>query len=72
MTDYLIAFLVAFICFGFFRRFLYFQAYRSFTKAEQDFNLRQRKPEGSVTVDQVRKSRARQDDAEDAVWEEVD
>ncbi|MFM2135664.1 MAG: hypothetical protein RL021_1064 [Bacteroidota bacterium] len=73
MTDYIIAFLVAFFLLGFVRRFFYFQAYQSFTKAESDFRNRQvpRKPEGTVTLDKTPSAAAYEDDAEDAEWEEL-
>lgn len=73
MTDYIIAFLVAFFLLGFVRRFFYFQAYRSFTKAEEDFRQKKmsRKPEGTVTLEKNSPSTVYDDDAEDADWEEL-
>lgn len=76
MTDYIIAFLVAFFLLGFVRRFFYFQAYRSFTKAQADFRRYgiHRKQEGTVTLDQSSAkypSSDAVDDIEDAEWEEV-
>jgi hypothetical protein len=71
MTEYLIVFIVAFICFGFIRRFFYFQAYQSFTKAADDFRKREvksRKPDGSVTIERKTSSSK---DGEYVEWEEV-
>jgi len=79
MTEYLIIFIVAFICFGFVRRFFYFQAYQSFTKAAHDFRrdeLKSRKPEGTVTIESSRSKRSTPteeelDDEDYEEWEEV-
>ncbi|MFM7217381.1 MAG: hypothetical protein ACKO1U_05130 [Bacteroidota bacterium] len=38
MKELFYVLLTAFILFGFFRRFIYFQAYQSFTKAAEDFH----------------------------------
>ena len=74
MADFLVILLVAFILFGFLRRFIYFQAFRSFTKAAEDFQRRQqsaRKPEGTVTIDTSVKKKKSIDEGEFVDYEEV-
>ncbi|MFM2207906.1 MAG: hypothetical protein RL213_1881 [Bacteroidota bacterium] len=74
MADYLIAFLVAFVFFGFVRRFFYVQAYRSFTKAREDFfrnGSEIRKPEGTVILEQRPAKTGKTDESVYTEWEEV-
>jgi sortase (surface protein transpeptidase) len=74
MQEFLLIALVVFIFFGFLRRVIYFQAYSSFTKAAQDFQRqqqKQRKPEGSVTVDSPKGKRTLKDEGEYVDYEEI-
>lgn len=66
--------LVAFLLFGFLRRFVYFQAYSSFTKAAQDFqkrNQRPVKPEGTVTIEKAPRGLDSQKEGDYVDYEEV-
>jgi hypothetical protein len=74
MADYLVAFLVAFVFFGFIRRFFYVQAFRSFTKAREDYfknGAEIRRPEGTVILDQRPAKTGKKDEGVYTDWEEV-
>lgn len=74
MLDFLITLVVAFLLFGVLRRFIYFQALRSFTKAAEDFQRRQqppRKPEGTVTIDPSVKKKSLAEEGEYVDFEEI-
>lgn len=74
MQEFLLIALIAFICFGFLRRVIYFQAYNSFTKAAQDFqrqHQKRNKPEGTVTVESAKKRTALKDEGEYVDYEEI-
>lgn len=74
MADFLVTLLVAFILFGFLRRFIYFQAMRSFTKAAQDFQRSRQsptKPEGTVTIDPAVSKKKGIDEGDYVDYEEV-
>mgnify|MGYP000300396781 CR=1 FL=1 len=74
MADFLITLIVAFLLFGFLRRFIYFQALRSFTKAANDFRRQQdadRKPEGTITIDPSARKKSIKEDSDYVDYEEV-
>lgn len=76
MKEFLLILLISFVFFGFLRRFLYFQAFQSFTKAAQDMHRReqqQRKPEGTITIDTnvPQKKVSQHDEGEYVDYEEV-
>ncbi|MFM8433668.1 MAG: hypothetical protein ACKOQ6_05875 [Bacteroidota bacterium] len=74
MKEFLYILLIAFILFGFLRRFIYFQAYSSFTKAAQDFqkrNQRPMRPEGTVTIEKAPQNLDKHNDSEYVDYEEV-
>lgn len=73
-TEFLITVVILFILFGVLRRWVYTQAYRSFTKAEMDFrrqNARPTKPEGAVSLDGSVKPKSLHDEGEYVDFEEV-
>ena len=66
--EFLLVFIVAFIAFGFLRRFLYYNALQSFRKAADDLEReRSRKQAGSIRV-----QKKQRDEGEYVDFEEVE